>query len=436
MSIPSIPFRAALFDLDGTLLDSSHVWRDVDTRFFAARGIGFDGLEYARAVQGMSFREAAVYTVRRYGLTESVEAVMDEWMRMSREEYALRVALKSGARDYLRLLKRSGVKLAVVTANRPELFMPALERTGVAELFDAFCTSAEVGDASKADGALYRLAARRLGVPEADCAVFEDVLEGVKGAKRCGMRAYAVRDAATRHSRGEIDALADGAIDRFDEMRRYHGFEEPRRRCVIFTALCEGDPKRAYAPEAGDCVLCADGGWRLARRLGVKPALVIGDFDSSDEPGDEATLRVPAEKDDSDTMLCLKRGLAMGFDDFLIVGGFGGRIDHTLANFQALHYAARRGARVEMRDGLRWAAAVANGSLRVPADILGGGPVKLSVFALTDACRGVTLRGTKYALEDGALTNAFPLGLSNEFAADMAEIAVGEGALLVTACGE
>lgn len=429
-----IPFRAALFDLDGTLLDSGRVWQDVDRRFFAARGIEIDQAGYARAVQGLSFREAAVYTVRRFGLDESVEAVMAEWMDMAREEYALHVALKPGARGYLRFLKRNGVRLAVATANRPELFMPALERTGVAELFDAFCTSADVGDASKADGALYRLAAARLGVAEADCAVFEDVAEGVKGARRCGMRVYAVRDAAT--DPGAIDALADGAIDRFDEMRRYHSLDEPPRRCVIFTALCEGDPRRAYAPRAGDCVLCADAGWRLARRLGVKPDLVIGDFDSSDEPADEATRRVPVEKDDSDTMLCLKRGLAMGFDDFLIVGGFGGRIDHTLANLQALHYAARRGASIRMRDGLRWAAAVADGALRVPANVLGDGPVKLSVFALTDACRGVSIRGAKYALEDGSLTSAFPLGLSNEFASDAAEISVKRGALLVTVCRE
>ena len=431
-----IPFAAALFDLDGTLLDSGHVWRDVDARFFAARGIEVDHADYARAVQGMSFREAAVYTVRRFHLAESVEAVMDEWMEMTREEYAERVPLKGGARAYLRFLKRNGVKLAVATANRPELFMPALERCGVKELFDAFCTSAEAGNTSKADGALYRLAAKRLGVEPTDCAVFEDVLEGVTGAKKCGMRAYAVRDAATEHSREAIDALADGAVEDFAEMRRFHAFDEPPRRCVIFTARCEGDLRRACRPRPGDFVLCADGGWVLAKRMGVKPDLVIGDFDSSDAPADEAILRVPAEKDDSDTMLCLKRGLAMGFEDFLIVGGFGGRVDHTLANFQALNHAARRGVRAVMNDGDSWAAAVADGAMTVPRDVAGDGarPVKLSVFALSDACDGVDIRGAKWTLSGATLTNAFPLGLSNEFAAPEAQIAVEKGALLVIVC--
>ena len=200
---------------------------------------------------------------------------------------------------------------------------------------------------------------------------------------------------------------------------------------MIFTAHCQGDVARAYAPRPGDFILCADGGWELACRAGVRPDWVIGDFDSSEEPGNVRTERVPVEKDDTDTMLCLKRGLALGFEDFLVVGGFGGRVDHTLANFQSLHYAARRGARAEMRDGGNWAAAVVDGSIRVPAK-----PGKLSVFALSDVCRGVCIRGTKYAAEDAVLTNAFPLGVSNEFAADLAEISVREGALLVVTCGE
>ena len=429
-----IPFTAALFDLDGTLLDSNGVWRDVDVQFFARRGIGFDHDDYARAVQGMSFREAAVYTARRFGLAESVDDIMAEWMRMTGEAYARRVPLKRGARDYLRFLKRNGVKLAVVTANRPELFMPALERCGVAELFDAFCTSAEVGHTSKADGALYRLAAERLGVDAADCAVFEDVLEGIEGAKKCGMRACAVRDAASGHSREAIDALADESIDDFAEMRRRQAHDEPPRRCVIFAARCDGDLRRAYTPQAGDHILCADAGWLLARQLGVRPDLVIGDFDSSNAPADWPVRRMPAEKDDSDTMLCIKRGLALGYEDFLIVGGFGGREDHTLANLQALHYAARRGVRAVMRDGESWAAAIVDGAATVRRDAAGDGPVKLSVFALTDRCEGVAIRGAKWTLEGATLTNAFPLGLSNEFAAPEAEISVENGALLVIVC--
>lgn len=434
MTRGEIPFGAALFDLDGTLLDSMWVWRDVDRAFFEALGIP-EPEDYARAIQGMSFRETAEYTARRFQLTKTPEEIMAGWMRMTAETYATRVTLKPGALDYLRALKRAGVKLAVVTANREALFGPTLRRWGAWELFDAVCTSAEVGDVGKGGGALFRLAAERLGVAPEECAVFEDTLEGVRGAKGAGMRAYAVRDPWNRHHIEEIAALADGVVEDFGDMARFHALP-PRRRCAIFTARCEGDVASACGDIAGDYVLCADGGWQLARRAGATPDRVIGDFDSSDAPREGVVERHPVEKDDTDTMLCLKRGLAMGFDDFLIVGGFGGRIDHTLANLQAMRYAAARGARAQMRDGLRWASVVEAGTLRVPADILGAGPVKLSVFALDGVCEGVCIRGTKWAVENAALTNAFPLGVSNEFAADAAEISVTEGALLVTVCGE
>ena len=434
MTHTGIPFTAAIFDLDGTLLDSVWVWREVDRAFFEEIGMA-EPEDYARSIQGMSFRETAEYTVRRFGLSRSAEDVMDGWMRMTAEAYARRVALKPGALQYLRALKRAGVKLAVASANREALFRPTLRRWGAWELFDAVCTSAEVSDAGKADGALFALAAEKLGVVPAECVVFEDTLEGVRGARKAGMGVYAVRDAGNDHHPEKIAALADGVIDDFTQMARFHGLPE-RRRCVIFTARCEGEVKRAYAPRTGDYVLCADGGWQLARRAGVRPDLVIGDFDSSDQPGDGPVERYPVEKDDTDTMLCLKKGMSMGFDDFLIVGGFGGRIDHTLGNLQALRYAASRACAISMSDGECWATVVEGGAVRVSANAIGEGPVKLSVFALDRECRGVSIGGTKWAIKNGTWTNGFPLGVSNEFIDDHAVISVGEGALLVTLCRE
>ena len=422
----AIPFRAALFDLDGTLLDSTWVWRWVDAQFFEALAIDMPE-DYYRAIQGMSYRETAEYTVARFGLARSVEDVMDEWTAMTLEAYADRVAMKPGALACLRALKRAGVKLAVATANRPQAFMPCLERCGAAPLFDAVCTTADVGDMGKANGALFRHAAERLGVDPSDCAVFEDTLEGVNGAKRAGMRAYAVRDEGSAHNAEAIAAAADAVLDDFT------GFapDASEGRCVIFTARCEGDPAMAYRPRNGDYVLCADGGWRLARAMGVRPDGVVGDFDSSAAPEGEAIDRYPVEKDDTDTMLCVKRGLALGYDDFLIVGGFGGRLDHTLANLQSLMYLKKRQARAEMADGRSWATVIEGEAIRVPRR-----PGKLSVFAMDEACRGVFIRGAKYNLEDGRLTNRFPLGAGNDFRAEAAEIGVGEGAMLVLCCSD
>ena len=421
----SIPFDAAIFDLDGTLLDSLHVWRQVDERFFGARGIAIPE-DYVRDIAGMSFGETVAYTINRFNLPEAPEAVVAEWMALAKDAYAHRVQPVPGGREYLRMLKRAGVKLAAATANRRELFMPALENLGIAGLFDAVLTTGEIGDRNKADGALFRAAAGRLGVDCGRCAVFEDTLEGVRGARAAGMRAYAVRSVACAHGICEVDALADGVIDDFRGMRRYHEYPDNARRCVIFTARCEGDPGAAYDPKPGDFVLCADGGWRVAGAVKARPDIVMGDFDSSDVPPGVPVERFPVEKDDTDTLLCMKKGLALGFDDFLIVGGFGGRLDHTLANLQSLNYAASLGARAEMCDGRHWATVIRGGSVAVKRR-----PGKLSVFALDTACCGVSIRGAKYEAEDVVLTSAFPLGMGNDFAADVAEISVRSGALLV-----
>lgn len=425
----NIPFSAAIFDLDGTVLDSLYVWRRVDERFFGERNIETPP-DYTREISGMSFGETVEYTIRRFNLPDPPEAVIDEWLNLAWEEYAHHVQCVPGAREYLRMLRRAGVKLAAATANKRKLFMPCLEHLGIADLFDAVMTTGDIGDRNKSDGVLFRLAAERLGADPGECAVFEDTLEGIRGARAAGMAVYAVRSVACRHRICEIDALADGVIDDFRGMRRYHAFPEARR-CVIFTARCEGDPRQAYTPRDGDYVLCADGGWHLAEAAGVRPDAVVGDFDSSDIPAGESVERFPVEKDDTDTLLCMKKALAQGFDDFLIVGGFGGRLDHTLANLQTLNYAASLGARAELCDGVSWATVLRGGSMEVPRR-----PGKLSVFALDTACHGVCIRGAKYNVEGATLTSAFPLGMGNDFAADAAEIAVADGALLVMTCPE
>ena len=421
-----LPFRAALFDLDGTLLDSMYVWSRVDELFFESRGLR-QPEDYGRALAGKSYRESAEYTIERFGLKERWEDIVAEWTRLAREEYARRVPLKPGALDYLRMLKREGIRLAVATALPPVLYEPVLDHHGIRDMFDALCSTDDAGHRGKQGGEVFLLAASRLGVAPADCIVFEDVLEGIQGAKRAGMRAFCVRDAASAHAFEQIAAIADGMVDSLAEMRRYHAFPENRRRCVIFTALCEGDVGAAWDPRPDDYVLCADGGYLLARSAGAKIDGILGDFDSAEMPAGEAAERFPVEKDDTDSMLCLKRGLAMGLDDFLIVGGLGGRVDHTLANFQALNFAAVRGARAVMCDGRTWAAVLRGpGEIRIPRRA-----GKLSVFAMDAECRGVWERGVKYPLTDAVLTNDFPLGVSNEFAADCATVRVEEGTLLI-----
>ena len=220
-----ISFRAALFDLDGTLLDSMHVWTRVDEVYFAARGMDVPQ-DYGRALAGKSYRESAEYTVAKYFPNENWQDVIAEWTRLSEIEYAEHVRLKPGALEYLRMLRRAGVKLAVATALPPNLYRPCLEHLNVLELFDALCSTEHTGGRGKASGEVYLLAAQRLGVEAEDCAVFEDVLTGIQGAKRVGMRAYCVRDAHSEKDFPAMAALADGCVDTLDQMRAYHDFVE------------------------------------------------------------------------------------------------------------------------------------------------------------------------------------------------------------------
>ena len=192
---------AALFDLDGTLLDSLGVWAKIDRAFFAQNNLEMP-LDYAAQISGLSFIQTAEYTKAKFNLKQSAEEIASTWHEMCREEYANSILLKPGAAEYLRKLKSAGKKLAVVTTLTRELYEPVLTRNGIYSLFDVFTTTDETG-LHKKTGEIYKLAARRLGIDPERCAVFEDIFEGIEGAKRAGMKACLVYDP---HNSGRLES--------------------------------------------------------------------------------------------------------------------------------------------------------------------------------------------------------------------------------------
>ena len=181
-----------------------------------------------------------------------------------------------------------------------------------------------------------------------------------------------------------------------------------------------------------DLVIAADGGYDYLIRLGLRADVVLGDFDSVTSPDlwDDAIcekLTYPPEKDDTDMMLAIKLGLSRGYREFAIYGGLGGRLDHTIANIQSLTYLAGEGAAGILYGDSYALTVIKDSSFTVPKDATG----MVSVFSLSDSSENVSIKGLKYEVDGVTLTNAFPLGVSNETTAKKGIISVGSGTLLI-----
>ena len=197
------------------------------------------------------------------------------------------------------------------------------------------------------------------------------------------------------------------------------------KKCVIFCAA--GFDGLAAPIENSDIVIAADGGLLHTQRLGITPDVILGDFDSLGFVPEGANV-FPVEKDDTDAMLAVRRGLAMGCREFLLYGSLDGkRLDHTVANFQTLQFLADHGAVGYLIGADHMVTVLKNGTLSFPPDADG----ILSVFCLGADATGVNIEGLQYILKDGTLSPGFPLGVSNHFIGSTARISVKHGSLLL-----
>ena len=209
-------FRGYIFDLDGTLIDSSHAWKRVDDIFLSSYGIKTPD-DYDREIAGMGFELAAKYTIDRFRLERTVNEVMDEWNNIVKDIYANEVFLFDGVKEYLEYLKNKGKKLGIATVNNLDLTESVLSNNGVLNLFDSITTSAEVSR-PKGFPDIYLKSAEKLRVPVSECVVFEDIIQGIKGASDGGFKTVAVMCKQEIHCRDEILSLCDKYILSYCEL--------------------------------------------------------------------------------------------------------------------------------------------------------------------------------------------------------------------------
>lgn len=208
--------EGAVFDLDGTLLDSSWVWEKVDEKFLGDRGFQVPD-DYVDEISPLGAERAAVYTIERFGLNEDKDDIVREWIEMAKKEYATEVVCKPYAKEFLEELHKLNIKMAVATSSDRELFMKTLECEGILKYFQKIVTVDEV-ERGKGYPDIYEEAARRIKVNPHKCLVFEDILAGVTGASLGEFNVVAVFDEKSKHNWEKIKSISKYSINDYKEL--------------------------------------------------------------------------------------------------------------------------------------------------------------------------------------------------------------------------
>lgn len=209
-------FKGVIFDLDGTLIDSMDVWNQVDIEFFKRRSMEVpEG--YKKVISKMPFTAIAEYTKEKYSIKESAEEIIEEWHTIALAEYKYNVKLKDGAKEFIEKCKENGLKCTYATASADILCDTVLKANNVYEYFDSKAYVYEV-DKDKSEPDVYLLAAERLNLNPQECIVFEDIIEGVKSAKKGGFTVCGVYDDSSAKDEKEIREIADYYIKSFTEL--------------------------------------------------------------------------------------------------------------------------------------------------------------------------------------------------------------------------
>jgi len=208
-------YKAAIFDLDGTLVDSNSVWEKIDRIFLDKRGIKCTD-SFIHKLASMTYEDVAK-EFHKLGVDETTEKIINECNELAVKEYRYNIFVKDGVVEYLDFLKKNGVMIALATASPRILYEPVLRNNHIYNYFNVFCTTDDAGK-SKDYPDIYLLAASKLSVNPSECVVFEDVLKGIISAKNAGMTAIGVYDKYSDEDIITMRMTSDRFIMNFFEM--------------------------------------------------------------------------------------------------------------------------------------------------------------------------------------------------------------------------
>ncbi|MBR6771556.1 MAG: HAD family phosphatase [Lachnospiraceae bacterium] len=204
---------AVIFDLDGSLVDSMWLWRQIDVEYLGRFGIELpDNLQ--AEIEGMSFSETAVFFKEKFGIPDSLEKIKEDWNAMAWDKYTHQVFLKEGVQSFLDMCRKKGILLGIATSNSRELVTNVISVLGLTDYFSCIMTGCDVAKGKPAPD-IYLAVAKQLGVEPERCLVFEDIIPGIQAGKNAGMRVCAVEDAYSMPQKEEKKRLADYYIENF-----------------------------------------------------------------------------------------------------------------------------------------------------------------------------------------------------------------------------
>lgn len=206
----------AIFDLDGTLIDSMGIWDNIDKEYLEKRNIAVPQ-NLKSEIELLSFRETAEYFKSKFGISDSIDTIEKIWYNMAFEKYSNKAMLKPYAKNFLKLLKNKNIKIVLATSNYKNIAKASLKKNNIYELFDIIITTQDV-TRGKNFSDIYTLAAKRINVDAERCIVFEDSLPAIKAAKLAKMKVIAVKDMYCPHDWTHLLQYSDAGIISFAEM--------------------------------------------------------------------------------------------------------------------------------------------------------------------------------------------------------------------------